>query len=437
MINKNPYRGTRDLFPEDKRIQDFIFQKMKDTAESFGYECYDGPLLEEVDLYRAKSGEELVSKQIYSFVDRGEREVAIRPEMTPTLARMISRCHRQEIKPIRWFSIPNLMRYERPQKGRLREHWQFNCDIFGACEPYGTVEILQVLANFFKSLGAGEDHFDILLNNRETVDCILYEIIKVNKQQKERLYRIIDKVKKVSADKLEKLLEDFMLDNQQKKALMDYLNLESFEGLRDFLKKHRREQVYDSFGQFLDLAEKLSLNKFITFDPAIVRGVDYYTGFVFEVFDKHPDNPRAVCGGGHYANLLQIFNEKPLPGVGFGMGDVTLVDFLKVHHLLGDFSRPHLDLFLAFEVSEGERLAWTLANQLRGQGAKVLMGLAPVKTKRSFDIAEKKGATFIGLIGAKEIQNKMIRLKHLETRKETLVSFGDIGSMISLITRQA
>src|SRR5690606_14029859 len=161
-LSKNPYRGTRDFFPVQKRKRDYLFQKMEETAELFGYEPYDGPLLEEVDLYRAKSGQELINEQIYSFIDRGEREVAIRPEMTPTLARMVAQVHKQVAKPIRWYAIPNLMRYERPQKGRLREHWQFNCDIFGAPDKKGELEILQVAIALMTNLGANENHFEIL-----------------------------------------------------------------------------------------------------------------------------------------------------------------------------------------------------------------------------------------------------------------------------------
>jgi histidyl-tRNA synthetase len=158
-LSKRPYKGTRDFFPELKRGQDFLFEKMSETAHLFGYEPYDGPLLEEVDLYRAKSGEELINDQIYSFIDRGERHVAIRPEMTPTVARMVAQIHREVARPLRWFTIANLMRYERPQKGRLREHWQFNCDIFGAPEGHGEIEILQVAISLLNNFGAREEHF--------------------------------------------------------------------------------------------------------------------------------------------------------------------------------------------------------------------------------------------------------------------------------------
>jgi histidyl-tRNA synthetase len=196
-LNKQPYRGTRDFFPKDKRVRDYLFTVMTKTAESFGYESYDGPLLEEVDLYKAKSGEELVNEQIYSFTDRGERFVAIRPEMTPTLARMVAQVHRESTKPLRWFSIPNLMRYEKPQRGRVREHWQLNCDVFGSPGRLGEVEILQVAVELLQSYGANSSHFEILVNDRAIVDAIFKTMMKSSDDQTHRLYKIVDKAKKL------------------------------------------------------------------------------------------------------------------------------------------------------------------------------------------------------------------------------------------------
>src|SRR5665647_1284282 len=170
-LNKSPYRGTRDFFPAQMRLRNFIFQKMAEVSEKFSYEPYDGPILEEVDLYLAKSGEELINEQIYSFIDRGDRKVAIRPEMTPTVARMAAQVHREIPKPFRWYAIPNLMRYEKPQKGRLREFWQYNADIFGA-GTYGEIEILQLAVDIMKSFGATHEHFEVLINDRKLVNLV-------------------------------------------------------------------------------------------------------------------------------------------------------------------------------------------------------------------------------------------------------------------------
>ena len=207
-LSKRPYKGCRDFFPLQKRCRDYLFSVMEKTALSFGYEPYDGPMLEEVDLYRAKSGEELINEQIYSFMDRGDREVAIRPEMTPTLARMVSQIHREAVKPIRFFAIPNLFRYEKPQKGRLREHWQFNCDIFGAQEEQASLEILQVALSLFKNFGAKAGQFEILINDRKCVDAIFKGPLNLDDQTQYKLYKIIDKSKKVDKAALKKMVSE-------------------------------------------------------------------------------------------------------------------------------------------------------------------------------------------------------------------------------------
>ena len=232
-LNKRPYKGTRDFFPKEKRQLEFLFNKMKETALSFGYEPYDGPLLEEVDLYRAKSGEELINAQIYSFVDRGGREVAIRPEMTPTVARMVAQVHRETIRPIRWFTIVNLMRYERPQKGRLREHWQFNCDIFGPPEILGEVEILQIIISLLNKFGADQRHFEILLNDRRIVDFVFKKFMKLDDTTTLKLYKILDRYKKEDKETISKLLSELDLGSVEK-TFWDYISIKSFGDLLAF-----------------------------------------------------------------------------------------------------------------------------------------------------------------------------------------------------------
>lgn len=336
-LNKQPYRGTRDFFPKDKRVRDYLFSVMTKTAESFGYESYDGPLLEEVELYKAKSGEELINEQIYSFTDRGERFVAIRPEMTPTLARMVAQIHRESTKPLRWFSIPNLMRYEKPQRGRVREHWQLNCDVFGIPGRLGEVEILQIAVELLQAYGATSTHFEILLNDRAIVDSVFKTMMKASDSETYRLYKILDKSKKVTSEALKKMVGELSLSSDSENIFYSYLQLANFNDVLAFLTKNNQAEIAALFKDFIDLTNKAGLAEFLKYDPTIVRGLDYYTGIVFEIYDKHPDNRRALCGGGAYANLLQIFNEDPIPGIGFGLGDVTLRDFLEVHNLLPNF----------------------------------------------------------------------------------------------------
>lgn len=424
-LSKKPYRGTRDFFPPEKRVQDFMFEKMKQSAGLFGYESYDGPLLEEVALYLAKSGEELINEQIYSFTDRGDRHVAIRPEMTPTVARMVAQIHKEQAKPIRWFSIPNLMRYEKPQKGRLREHWQFNCDIFGAPGRHGEIEILQVAINLLNQFGANENHFEILLNDRAIVDTIFQKVIGANTDQCYRLYKIVDKAKKVPEEAVEKMFNETGLEAKSLLLFKEYLSINSFSSLKEFLSKYNQTENAKDFLSFIDQASTLGLDKYIIYDPSIVRGLDYYTGIVFEIFDKHPDNRRALCGGGAYENLLKIFNEQPLAGVGFGLGDVTLKDFLEVHGLLPDLSTPKFDIFVTFQDDNAQTATLNLAQEFRKIGLKVVTHFETLKFKKVFQVAQNKGVQFVILVGERELADNKFVIKNLESKEQFEFNFSD------------
>lgn len=432
-LNKQPYRGTRDFFPKDKRVRDYLFTVMTKTAESFGYESYDGPLLEEVELYKAKSGEELINEQIYSFTDRGERFVAIRPEMTPTVARMMAQIHRESSKPLRWFSIPNLMRYEKPQRGRVREHWQFNCDIFGAPGRLGEVEILQIVVELLENYGANNSHFEILLNDRAIVDAVFKTIMGASIDQTYRLYKIVDKAKKISPEALHKMVSEVGLSKEADNIFYSYLQLSTFDGVKNFLEKNNQLEIANVFGEFVELTKKANLTEYLKYDPTIVRGLDYYTGIVFEIFDRHPDNRRALCGGGAFANLLQIFNEEPLAGVGLGLGDVTLRDFLEVHNLLPNFDNPVNDVFVTFQEENGLDASLKLAQSLRRNNLKIVTSLEALKFKKVFPTAEKKGVKFVTLMGSDEIANNQIQLKNLSTKEQHTLDLNDLETILKLI----
>lgn len=432
-LNKEPYRGTRDFFPKAKRIRDYLFSIMNKTAESFGYESYDGPLLEEVELYKAKSGEELINEQIYSFTDRGERFVAIRPEMTPTLARMIAKCHRETPKPIRWYAIPNLMRYEKPQRGRVREHWQFNVDIFGAPGRLGELEILQVVTSLMKNFGANSSQFEILINDRAIVDSVFKLLMKATNEQTYRLYKIVDKAKKVDHAAIAKMVGEVGLSSEAQNIFYSYLQLKSFDEVLSFLNLNNQNEIADNFFNFVKAAKQAQIIDYLTYDPTIVRGLDYYTGIVFEVFDKHPDNRRALCGGGAYANLLQIFNEEPLSGVGFGLGDVTLQDFLETHKLLPNFDLAENDIALTFSDDSALVKIFELGTKLREENIKVVSSLETLNFKKVFPFAEKRGANFVGIIGSNELSQNQIQIKNMNTKEQHLISLDDISSIVKIL----
>lgn len=420
-LNKLPYRGTRDFFPKEMRLRNFIFQKMAEVSERFAYEPYDGPLLEEVDLYLAKSGEELINEQIYSFTDRGERKVAIRPEMTPTVARMVAQIHREVAKPLRWYAIPNLMRYEKPQKGRLREFWQYNADIFGGGQ-HGEVEIIQLAVTLLKSFGATHEHFEVMVNDRRFVDLVFGELIGLDPVATKKLYKLVDAKNKMPAEKFSAEVKSLTADENKAQVFEDFVNLKTIDEVKAFATKYvLLEEMMSSLYGFFDKIEMQGLSEYVKFEPSIVRGLDYYTGIVFEIFDKHPDNRRAIAGGGSYANLLQIFNEPALEGVGIGLGEVPLTDFLTSHNLMPDFSRPELDFLVAYVDAVSEGTAMKLAQKLRERNQKVELYLGEAKHKKVFNYSDKKNVTYIVFVSENEIKKRDVK-----ARTEITITFDEI-----------
>jgi histidyl-tRNA synthetase len=424
-LSKSPYRGTRDFFPADMRLRNYIFAKMSEVSERFCYEPYDGPLLEEVELYLAKSGEELINEQIYSFIDRGDRKVAIRPEMTPTVARMVAQIHREVAKPLRWYAIPNLMRYEKPQKGRLREFWQYNADIFGAAEM-GEVEIIQLAIEIMKSFGATESQFEILINDRKFVDFVFTDLIKLEAESNKKLYKLVDRKNKMDAAKFSAEVRLITQTEDQAKIFETYVSLSTIAEVKAFLATHASEKGLGLINLFEKLTH-LGLAPYIKYDPSIVRGLDYYTGVVFEIFDKHPDNNRAVAGGGSYANLLQIFNEIPLEGVGFGMGEVPMKEFLTSHNLLKDFSKNDIDVMIASTQIDAEETSMKLASFLRDKGLKVELLYGESKPKKVFSHSDRRNNKSVILVGSE------IQVKNLKTQASQNMSLDQIDDMIQLI----
>lgn len=432
-LSKKPYKGTRDFFPKDKRVLNFLMEAMHKSARQFGYENYDGPLLEEVELYKAKSGEELINDQIYSFTDRGERFVAIRPEMTPTLARMVAQVVREAAKPIRWYSIPNLMRYERPQRGRLREHWQFNCDIFGQEGKHGELEILQLACHLMNSFGATNEQFEIKVNDRDVVDYIFKNALELDSESAYKLYKLVDRAKKIKPEVFDKDLSEIVSDSGKQEIFKKYLNLTSFEDLKGLISELGGTNITDEFFGLVDMISTGPLKNYVVYDPYIVRGLDYYTGLVFEIFDKHPDNRRAICGGGSYRELLKIFGEKEINATGFGLGDVTLRDFLESHGLLPNLEKNQVDILVSVQTEKALKHVIDLSQALREQGISVLSHYSSIKLKKSIQTAEKNGCSFMTILGDDELDKKMITIKNLAAREQKEFSLDDISSLKSYI----
>lgn len=396
-LSLEPYKGTRDFYPRDQFVQNYIFGVWKKIAEKYGYLEYGASILEETELYRAKSGEEIVSEQTYTFTDRGGRDVTIRPEMTPTVARMVAGKRRELNFPLRWYSIPNLFRYERPQRGRLREHWQLNVDIFGVDSVEADIEIISVAYDIMKAFGAKDESFVIRLNNRGALSKML-EKMGLNEEKQKAFRTLLDKRNKI---------KDF--DEQAKALLGKPFNIGDMQD--------------EEIGGLIKLLEKRGITN-AQYDPYLVRGFDYYTGTVFELYDTSPANPRALFGGGRYDDLVGIFGVEKVSGIGFGWGDVTTRDFLETYNLLPEYQPPvklyicHLDGYL--------EQANQLASSLRKEHLNVAVDLTGRKVSAQVKSADKDKIPFVLVIGEEEVKTGKYKLKCLKHSTEHTVDKKEI-----------
>lgn len=415
-LSTQPYKGARDFYPEDKRIQNYMFTKLRQITERFGYEETDAPILEPLELYLAKTSEEIVTEQTYSFEDRGGRKVTLRPEWTPTISRMVA-ARRQELPyPMRLYAIPNLWRYERPQRGRLREHWQLNVDIFGVDNLTADQEIISVADQILRAFGAKPDMYTIKLNSRKLVNAVLHDELGLDATQSQTLVRLIDHMHKMSRPEFVGQLDAVLLPSQRDAGTGDRL-MQFLEGTSlDALPVTPQTQgPMNELGQLLHLLAAAGVTN-AKFDPTLMRGFDYYTDIVFEVFDNHPDNNRSMFGGGRYDGLVGMFGVEPVPTVGFGMGDVTLRNFLEIHGLLPKLT-PETDVYT---VLIGDVYAQSLKplQELRRMGVRVAVDSTGRKPDKQLKTALKKGVRYALFIGERELAEGQFVLKNLQTGTE-------------------
>jgi histidyl-tRNA synthetase len=397
-LSTEPYKGVRDFYPEDQFVQRYMFEHMERVCELFGYEEYNASVLEPAELYRSKTSEEIVNEQTYTFIDRGDREVSLRPEMTPTLARMIAARSREIPLPARWYSIPNMFRYERPQKGRLREHWQLNVDLVGADGPAADAEIIAVAHGVLRSLGAEERDFEIRVSDRRILDA-LYEQFDIALENYSAVTRLLDKRDKIN---------DF--DAQLGKLLND---------------KTKAAEMLGELGRLTSTAyleelritlEHMGVSNMVV-DTKIARGFDYYTGIVFEIFDTNAENRRSLFGGGRYDNLLSMFGVDKIPAVGFGMGDVTARDFLEAHNLMPEYA-PATELMICVVEDEAKGHAVRLAQDLRREDVTVAVNFSGKRVGDQIRHADKMRIPFVIAVGSKERLEGRYTVKNLSTGAE-------------------
>ena len=425
-LSSQPYKGTRDYYPEDKRIQNYIFSIWRKVSESFGYEEYGASILEPLDIYTAKSGQELANEQTYTFTDRGGRTVAIRPEMTPTISRMVA-ARRQELSyPARLYSIANFMRYERPQRGREREFWQLNVDIFGSDGVAAEAEIVTLAGNIMKEFGAKPEDYVIKINNRKLINFMMAQYLGLDVAQAQSMIKLFDRKNKISQqDFIDQASEIF--GDQAETGLQKIESLLRATSMADLPAEIRDSSSVREVQELFTLLERAEV-KSLVFDITLMRGLDYYTGMVFEVNDTHPENSRALFGGGRYDGLVGLFGVEPISAVGMAPGGTMMENFLQVHGLM-PATRSTTDVYVAV-LGDAVREANKLTRDLRAEGINVEVDLSGHKLDRQIKTALKKAIPYILFIGEEEVKSGIYTIKDIAKSQEYKLNFADLTSLI-------
>lgn len=412
----SPVKGTRDFYPEDMAIRNWIYGKMREVSQLFGYVEYDGPFLERIDLYAAKSGEELVKEQAFVFPDRGGDFITLRPELTPSLARMIAEKQKQLVFPQRWWSFGPFWRYERPQKGRTREFFQWNVDMLGSDSPESDAELIAVCATFFKKAGLSPDQVKIFINSRELMDSVLKKL-EIKPDLKMTVFRLIDRKDKLSFQQW----QDF--------ALSLGLTQNQFEGLKIVLDDKNLWLESQDLTLIMEILERMDLGEYVTFDPQIIRGLDYYTGVVFEARDMDKEG-RAILGGGHYGNLVGDVGGELLPGVGFAMGDVMLKFVLEKYNCLPEFETTSGKVLVTVFDETLYPDSLEIANILRNAEIPTILVNENQRLQKQFKYADRIGVPIVLVLGPEEKNNKQIIVKNLKTRQQENVLIENLVTTI-------
>jgi histidyl-tRNA synthetase len=397
------YKGTRDFYPRDAFVQNYIFDVWRNSVESFGFEEYNASPLENSEIYKAKTSEEILNNQTYTFTDRGDREVTLRPEMTPTLARMVAAKKRELSFPLRYYSIPNCFRYERPQRGRLREFYQLNVDILNVKhDKFYDIELLKLANTIMRNFQADGSDFNIRLNSRALLNAVYKNYYDFTENEAKTFQSLIDKKDKITKEEFEK--------EYNKITDKDYVNIVDIKD-----KEVKKELKY--IQDIIDACKKAGIDN-ISFDQDIVRGFDYYTGIVFEIYDTDPENNRALFGGGRYENLIDLFegvkDNVNVSGIGFGIGDVPMLNFLESRNLLPEYT--NIVEILVGIISDDEKVveyANEVSDALRKEEKNVAVNYDTKKVGDLMKIAEKNGIKNVIVIGEKEVEEKKYEIKSL------------------------
>ncbi|NTW08873.1 MAG: histidine--tRNA ligase [Anaerolineaceae bacterium] len=408
-------KGTRDFYPEDKFKHNWLLDQIRNVSESFGYQEYEAPYLEKLELYAAKSGEELVKKQAFVFTDKGGEEITLRPELTPSLARMVAQQQEELAYPLRWWAFGPIWRYERPGKGRSREFFQWNIDMIGVDSPEADAELIAVAANLFKDLGLKPEQVKIRLNDRQLMYQKLQEI-GVEVTRTADVLHLIDRRDKLSSEAwVQYALEQGFLNTIISR--LDAL-LNNYDLWEDSPRLVRCMQAL----------ERIGVREFIQYDPKVIRGLDYYTGVVFEAFDV--DGGRAILGGGHYGNLVADVGGDSLPGVGFAMGDVMFPIVLEKYGLLPTQIPAPAEVLVTVFDEETLLESIELAESLRGSGLRVICYPESVKLPKQLKFADKLGIRLAVILGPDEVKTGKAVLKDMKTTEQVSVAIAELDQEI-------
>ena len=401
-------KGTREFYPETMSLRNYLYEKVRRASQVFGYQEWDGPFIETIDLYAAKSGEELVKKQSFTFEDRGGDLVTLRPELTPSLARMIAAKQNELTYPVRWWSFGPFWRYEQPQKGRTREFFQWNIDMLGVNSPEADAELIAVAATYLRSVGLSPERARIYVNNRRLMDSE-FDALNIPPEKRLDISNLVDRRTKMDSAKWDENALDLGLNQAQLDGLKDIL------GNFDLWKKN------DELTRLFAALEVLGVSEYVKFDPNIMRGLLYYTGTVFEAFETSGSVKRAILGGGRYDNLLADVGGQPLSGVGFAMGDVVIGIILQEAGLLPEFDMtPASALVTVFDESLLLK-SYALASALRQAGLKVMVFPEPAKLPKQFKFADKMKMKVALVLGPDEAANGQVAVKNLLSGEQVIV----------------
>jgi histidyl-tRNA synthetase len=427
-LSTQPYKGARDFYPEDKRVQTYMFSVMRRAVERFGYEAYDAPVLEPIELYLAKTGEEIVTNETYAFEDRGDRQVALRPEMTPTVSRMVAARRQELAMPLRLFNIGCRWRYERPQRGRYREFFQLDVDIFGVEGIEAEHELIMIADNIMRAFGASRESYSIRLNSRKLMDYVLKTYLGLDDVQSHTMSKLIDRMHKIEHAEFVAQVDALCTPLQREagvvEKLLGFLKAKRLQDIPAELKENSAVQELDVL---LEMLRQVGVSN-AHFDATLMRGFDYYTGVVFEVFDNHPENNRSMFGGGRYDGLVGLFGVEPTPTVGFAMGDVTMLNFLEGHDLLPDL-RPETDVYVVL-IGDIYAKAQRMVSELREIGLNVALDPTGRKPDKQIKAAVKKGIHYAIFIGEKELSEQQYEVRNLITGQSERHGISRIVSII-------